>query len=845
MVAPLLVLAGPVAPALAISSVPGGPVILDGNDPGDHLAAVTSYVRNVYTNLDANIAAGYVHNNKVAVIGPCTPILNSISIPGQTFDSFATVSEIQGFFSNIGTNNYKIVHICSNDETGAVDLTAAEEAEIALWGSAIATHVNRGGGLFSTGHGYAWLTDLFPTLVVTAGGTGSSYVTTDGALFFPTLPVNTLVNAVNHFTFSSVPNPPLKTLLTENSGGGGRLVAIGGVTVRFPQIFLDGPASSDVGTPETYTLTAATADGTVLSNNSFTYTITGVTGSIGSGTAVTDANGQYTFNLSGNARGTTKIKVQLTLGGGTAAGTSTTTTWKSLASAPTLTAADDVAGVPTSTQLTWNAPASSGLTAITDYVIQYTADGTTWTTVADGTSTSTSYTVTGLDPNGIYDFRVAAVNSDGAGAWSNIMTNPIPVAQTITFPAPSSTVVSDGPVAMTASASSGLAVSYTSNSSSVCTVSGASVTLVAAGTCSITASQAGNRSYAAATVVTRTFAVTAVPALPAPSAATTTGLVTATQSTVITVPTGGSVVLLNAAGTPVTLLTVDGQGTYALDATTGTITFVPVAGFTGTATPVNFRVTDRFNQTATGTYTAIVTPVVTPGASPVAAVPAAPVTGSLRAPVLTVANGPKATVPVSCTLKSVRVYRCQVTLWATVSGVQLIVGKGTTTVRKDVVTSKVVVNVTLNALGRALAAQPGGTTMRAAAAITPRGTTRRVHVKTLTRVVAQRFTLPRPVFFDSGQSRIKPSERRYLDSLRRQLAGVKTIDCAGYTDAMDTSGSNRKLGMARAKKVCAYLVRGTRIKVRSVTLGEDKPQSTNATLRGRALNRRTEIRLNY
>jgi hypothetical protein len=58
--------------------------------------------------------------------------------------------------------------------------------------------------------------------------------------------------------------------------------------------------------------------------------------------------------------------------------------------------------------LTWTAPNDSS--GITDYKVEFkkTSDSA-WTTFADGTSTTTSATVTGLDGNTSYEFRVAAV----------------------------------------------------------------------------------------------------------------------------------------------------------------------------------------------------------------------------------------------------------------------------------------------------------------------------------------------------------------------------------------------------------------------------------------------------
>ena len=83
------------------------------------------------------------------------------------------------------------------------------------------------------------------------------------------------------------------------------------------------------------------------------------------------------------------------------------------------------AGTATSSAvpLSWSAPASNGGAAITDYVVQYKASASgTWLTFADGTSTTTSATVTGLTAATAYDFRVAAVNSVGAGPYTSAVS---------------------------------------------------------------------------------------------------------------------------------------------------------------------------------------------------------------------------------------------------------------------------------------------------------------------------------------------------------------------------------------------------------------------------------------
>lgn len=75
------------------------------------------------------------------------------------------------------------------------------------------------------------------------------------------------------------------------------------------------------------------------------------------------------------------------------------------------------AGV-TQVALSWSAPAAHG-SAITDYLVEYklTSSGT-WGTFADGTSTTTSATVTSLTASSSYDFRVSAINGVGTSTAS-------------------------------------------------------------------------------------------------------------------------------------------------------------------------------------------------------------------------------------------------------------------------------------------------------------------------------------------------------------------------------------------------------------------------------------------
>ncbi len=73
--------------------------------------------------------------------------------------------------------------------------------------------------------------------------------------------------------------------------------------------------------------------------------------------------------------------------------------------------------------LTWTAPATSGGAAITDYVIQRSANGgASWSTVRDGVSTARRTTVGGLTNGHRYHFRIAARNRAGVSGWSNVVS---------------------------------------------------------------------------------------------------------------------------------------------------------------------------------------------------------------------------------------------------------------------------------------------------------------------------------------------------------------------------------------------------------------------------------------
>jgi hypothetical protein len=103
--------------------------------------------------------------------------------------------------------------------------------------------------------------------------------------------------------------------------------------------------------------------------------------------------------------------------------TSTNTRLSFVSSAPT-----NVSGTVANaqSQVTWTATSFTG-PAVSNYLVQYSSNGGgSWTNVTRAASTSPSMLVTGLTNGSSYIFRVAAVNSVGAGTFSSSSPEVIP-----------------------------------------------------------------------------------------------------------------------------------------------------------------------------------------------------------------------------------------------------------------------------------------------------------------------------------------------------------------------------------------------------------------------------------
>jgi len=162
----------------------------------------------------------------------------------------------------------------------------------------------------------------------------------------------------------------------------------------------------------------------------FTYTSSNT-----ASTTVTVANGGANVGLVG--AGSSTITATFTPTDTTLyAGNSKSFTITVSATAPA--APTGLTGTPSngSVALSWIA-GSNGGSAITDYLIQYSTDQSTWSTFADGTSSATSATVSGLTNGTQYFFRVSAANALGASANSSVAsTTPVAPPTPISSPTP-------------------------------------------------------------------------------------------------------------------------------------------------------------------------------------------------------------------------------------------------------------------------------------------------------------------------------------------------------------------------------------------------------------------------
>ena len=101
------------------------------------------------------------------------------------------------------------------------------------------------------------------------------------------------------------------------------------------------------------------------------------------------------------------------------------------------------------------------------------------------------------------------------------------------------------------------------------------------------------------------------------------------------------------------------------------------------------------------------------------------------------------------------------------------------------------------------------------------------------------------IHFDFDKATIRPESAALIKEIALTLKNNPTwrLQINGYTDSIGDPAYNQKLSAARAASVAAALVKQGIApgRLQSAGLGETQSKGDNATLQGRALNRRVEL----
>ena len=109
------------------------------------------------------------------------------------------------------------------------------------------------------------------------------------------------------------------------------------------------------------------------------------------------------------------------------------------------------------------------------------------------------------------------------------------------------------------------------------------------------------------------------------------------------------------------------------------------------------------------------------------------------------------------------------------------------------------------------------------------------------------YGLGENILFESGQDQVQGKAKNQLDqiskSIKKRFSGY-WIAVYGNTDATGNAGENKELSGKRAGSVKNWLIENAGVSQERISvgaLGEEEPVATNATEKGRKMNRRVEI----
>lgn len=216
-----------------------GPFILSGTDSDDHGTVSAGANQDGWLFMQKaleNLAPSVTNGNKVVTILGSTSSaataansafnLSSLVAAGWTVQTITTANFATFFGASGGLANAGILMM----DSGSGNISGGVDGSVFVpYASAINTFVGNGGGLFSQGNGYDWVTSLVPSLTVTdvgGGGVGTALsLTAAGTAAFPGLTNGDLSTGPWHNYFTNVGTLPV--LATAPQGAATRNVIIG------------------------------------------------------------------------------------------------------------------------------------------------------------------------------------------------------------------------------------------------------------------------------------------------------------------------------------------------------------------------------------------------------------------------------------------------------------------------------------------------------------------------------------------------------------------------------------------------------------------------------------------
>ena len=117
-------------------------------------------------------------------------------------------------------------------------------------------------------------------------------------------------------------------------------------------------------------------------------------------------------------------------------------------------------------------------------------------------------------------------------------------------------------------------------------------------------------------------------------------------------------------------------------------------------------------------------------------------------------------------------------------------------------------------------------------------------------VVREETIVIRDVHFEFNKATLTPSDKEALSAVATRLkqeSSTVQLRVTGHTDSVGSNAYNQRLSEKRANSVVNYLVESGVPRASFVSVagaGESQPVADNKTADGRAMNRRTEIKIN-